>query len=380
METTAIMETNVVEGTNGPSQELVKAAESNVEQILNFDSKDVEGQRNREISIGNLGLELQRESTRKSSFLSSTIGEMENNTSGGDVAGALNSLRGQVDKLNPNKMNLSAGFVQKLMTKVFGVNSPIDKYITKFRSSRSVIDEIVNDLDQGRITLERDNEELMGQRDQLRSVSFKLEDSITVGNLMDGKIENALTTQLKDDALKTTFVQQKLLFPLRQRIMDLSTQLAVTQQGIMTMDTLVDTNKILVQNVNRTMTVTVTALDIAVTLSKALDNQRRVLEATKAVNATTDSLIAGNASKLKNNAVDIVKQATESTLSIDTLAKAFEDINSAMTEIEDFKKDALPKMKDTIGKFGDLSKKAEVKIKEVEASKKLEVSSTLKLS
>ena len=380
METTAIMETNVVEGTNGPSQELVKAAESNVEQILNFDSKDVEGQRNSEISIGNLGLELQRESTRKSSFLSSTIGEMENNTSGGDVAGALNSLRGQVDKLNPNKMNLSAGFVQKLMTKVFGVNSPIDKYITKFRSSRSVIDEIVNDLDQGRITLERDNEELMGQRDQLRSVSFKLEDSITVGNLMDGKIENALTTQLKDDALKTTFVQQKLLFPLRQRIMDLSTQLAVTQQGIMTMDTLVDTNKILVQNVNRTMTVTVTALDIAVTLSKALDNQRRVLEATKAVNATTDSLIAGNASKLKNNAVDIVKQATESTLSIDTLAKAFEDINSAMTEIEDFKKDALPKMKDTIGKFGDLSKKAEVKIKEVEASKKLEVSSTLKLS
>jgi len=380
METTAIMETNVVEGTNGPSQELVKAAESNVEQILNFDSKDVEGQRNSEISIGNLGLELQRESTRKSSFLSSTIGEMENNTSGGDVAGALNSLRGQVDKLNPNKMNLSAGFVQKLMTKVFGVNSPIDKYITKFRSSRSVIDEIVNDLDQGRITLERDNEELMGQRDQLRSVSFKLEDSITVGNLMDGKIENALTTQLKDDALKTTFVQQKLLFPLRQRIMDLSTQLAVTQQGIMTMDTLVDTNKILVQNVNRTMNVTVTALDIAVTLSKALDNQRRVLEATKAVNATTDSLIAGNASKLKNNAVDIVKQATESTLSIDTLAKAFEDINSAMTEIEDFKKDALPKMKDTIGKFGDLSKKAEVKIKEVEASKKLEVSSTLKLS
>ena len=380
MDTQVTTENSAVETTNGVSQELVTAAEANVEQILNFDSKDVEGQRNSEISIGNLGLELQRESTRKSSFLSSTIGEMENNTSGGDVADALNSLRGQVDTLNPNKMNFNVGFVQKMLTKVFGVNSPIDKYVTKFRSSRSVIDEIVNDLDQGRITLERDNEELMGQRDQLRTVSFKLEDSIAVGNLMDGKIEDALTTKMKDDDAKSNFVQQKILFPLRQRIMDLSTQLAVTQQGILTMDTLVDTNKTLVQNVNRTMNVTVTALDIAVTLSKALDNQKRVLEATTAVNAVTDSLIAGNASKLKNNAVDIVKQATESTLNIDVLAKAFDDINSAMTEIEDFKKDALPKMKDTIGKFGDLSKKAESKIKEVEASKKLEGQTTLKLS
>ena len=87
-------------------------------------------------------------------------------------------------------------------------------------------------------------------------------------------------------------IENEWLFPLRQRIQDLQQQLIVNQQGIMAIDLVIRNNVELMRGVDRATNVTVSALQVAVTLALALANQRVTLDKVLAVNETTDKLLA----------------------------------------------------------------------------------------
>jgi uncharacterized protein YaaN involved in tellurite resistance len=69
----------------------------------------------------------------------------------------------------------------------------------------------------------------------------------------------------------------------------------------------------------------------------------------------------------------------ESTLNIESLRTAFNNIYQALDETEEYKKQALPKLKDTINEFNNLSNEADKKIRNMERSKQLENRVDLKL-
>ena len=65
------------------------------------------------------------------------------------------------------------------------------------------------------------------------------------------------------------FVRDELLFTVRQRVMDLQQQLAVTLQGIVATEIIVRNNKELIRGVDRALTVTVSAFRSTSRLSSA---------------------------------------------------------------------------------------------------------------
>jgi uncharacterized protein YaaN involved in tellurite resistance len=102
----------------------------------------------------------------------------------------------------------------------------------------------------------------------------------------------------------------------------------------------------------------VSALQVAVTLALALANQRIVLEKVQAVNETTDKLIGRTAEKLRTQGAEIHKQASGTSLDIETLKKAFVDIKAALDDIARFRQEALPKMAEAIVELDKLSDEA----------------------
>ena len=117
----------------------------------------------------------------------------------------------------------------------------------------------------------------------------------------------------------------------------------VNQQGILAIELVIRNNMELIRGVDRATNVTVSALQVAVTLALALANQKIVLEKIQAVNETTDKLIAGTAERLRTQGAEIHKMAVGHAASTSTtLKKAFVDIRAALDDISRFRQEALP--------------------------------------
>lgn len=200
----------------------------------------------------------------------------------------------------------------------------------------------------------------------MREIILRLEKSIKIGQAMDQKVCYLLDRDLASDDAKKKFVEEELLFPLRQRIMDLQQQLAVNQQGVIAAEIIVRNNKELIRGVHRALNVTVTALEVAVTTALALADQKIVLEKVNALNTTTDNLIAGNARRLKEQGAEIQKQASSTSINVETLELAFADIRSALDDISTFRREALPEMASSIVEMDRLTTDAEKSIKDIE--------------
>ena len=122
----------------------------------------------------------------------------------------------------------------------------------------------------------------------------------------------------------------------------------------------------LIRAVDRAQSVTVSSLRVAVTVAGALYNQKIVLDKVKALNATTESMIASTSRMLKEQGTEIQRQATEATVSPETLKQAFADALGALDDISTYKQEALPRIAQTIQEFKQIAEKGEARLKQME--------------
>ena len=127
----------------------------------------------------------------------------------------------------------------------------------------------------------------------------------------------------------------------------------------------------LARGVDRAVNVTVSALQVAVTLALALANQKIVLSKVQAVNETTDKLIAETAKNLRTQGAEIHKMAAGTQLNIETLKIAFADIRAALEDVAKFRQEALPHMAQAIVELDKLSAEAGKSIANMENAKKV---------
>lgn len=363
----ALGDPTAIQATPETDPELDKQADSLVSRLVSIDPSKSDEAEAGKAAVENMGMALQEQSSHRSDMLKDPIRKMGTRTDdGGPVATALVDLKVQVEELDPGNFDLEAGWFTRLLGRLPGVGTPIKRYFTKFESSQTVIDAIIRSLEDGKEQLERDNVTLLQDQKFMREMTRKLQKAVKLGQLIDQKLSYAIERDLASQPERARFAQEELLFPLRQRIMDLQQQLAVNQQGVVTLEVVMRNNKELIRGVNRAKHVTVNALQVAVTLALALANQKIVLDKVNAVNKTTSDLIANTASRLRQQGAEIHKQSASTALDMEKLKAAFRDIHAALDDISDFRQKALPKMKDTIGEMEQLTDEGEKKIRQME--------------
>jgi uncharacterized protein YaaN involved in tellurite resistance len=124
--------------------------------------------------------------------------------------------------------------------------------------------------------------------------------------------------------------------------------MAVSVQGYLSLDLVKKNNIELVKGVDRASTTTVGALRTAVTVAQAMTNQRLVLGQITALNNTTAGIIDSTSTLLREQTGQIHEQAASSTIPMETLQRAFQNIYDTMDEVDDFKVRALSSMKQTV--------------------------------
>jgi uncharacterized protein YaaN involved in tellurite resistance len=351
--------------------EIEKKAADFVDQLLSFKAGDVTEQTGRKNAVEQMGLDVQKQAAKQSALLRQPINKIATKADeGGNVANALIDLKMKVEELDPGKFDFEPGWFGRTVGMIPGVGNPLKRYFTKFESAQTVIASVMRSLKNGQEELERDNITLVEDQKQMAESGKRLERAIQLGILMDQKIQYKLDREIEASDPKHRFISEELLYPLRQRIMDLQQQLAVSQQGYIATEIIMRNNKELIRGVNRSMSVTISALETAATVAMALANQKIVLDKINAVSQTTSDLISGTAARLKTQGADIHKQASSSQLSIESLKSAFVDLKTAMDDVSNFRINALPQMAQSIIELNKISQEAENTIKKLDEGNK----------
>jgi len=139
-----------------------------------------------------------------------------------------------------------------------------------------------------------------------------------------------------------------MLFYVRQKMQDLTAQLAVSVQGYLSLDVIRRNNLELIRGVDRATTTTISALRTAVIVAQALGDQKLVLDQITTLNTTTSNLIESTSAMLRQQSAAINEGAAASTIDLEKLQAAFDNIYATMDEIDAFKLKALDTMSQTV--------------------------------
>jgi uncharacterized protein YaaN involved in tellurite resistance len=263
------------------------------------------------------------------------------------IGADLTELRRTVESLDPK----GASKPRKLLG-IIPFGNRVDRYFDKYRSSQTHIQKILASLANGKDELLMDNAAIDTERSNLWKTMHKLEQMIHISKSLDKQLEEKANELDATDPAKAKAIRESALFYTRQRTTDLLTQMAVTVQGYLALDLVKKNNVELVKGVDRASTTTVSALRTAVTVASAMTNQKLVLEQIGALNTTTAGMIDSTGELLRTQTSAIHEQAATSTIPLETLQRAFQNIYETMDQIDRFKLEALGNMRQTVETLG----------------------------
>lgn len=349
--------------TETKKQEIALAVEENAKPFLSVDLDSVESRRECVQAVESFGIDSIKKSESKNAILQKRMYQFT--AAGGEtgeVSKGLADLTITMKDLDPSKADfLKHGKFGKLF-------NPVRRYFEKYKTADEEIAAIVKVLDHGRKSLVDDNVTLELEQGGMRQLTKELDQNIEIGMQMDTYLENAVAdmNHTGEDPEKIRFLEEEVLYPLRQRVQDFQQLLVVNQQGIIAMEIIRRNNKELIRSVDRAKLVTVSALRTAVTVAGALYDQKVVLEKVTALNTETNRMIEATGRMLREQGTEIHRQAEESGISVETLTSAFNDALEALEDISTYKQQALPRMKDSIEQFRQLAEEGEKRIAQLE--------------
>ena len=363
VETSLNVEKEKLENSNIKNQ-----ADDNATAIFDSDLDNPNAREQILKPLDNFGLAEMSKSASHNEMLSTRFVDL---TKGGkdadNISEQLMELNKQMKDLDPSKVDFTKkGVIGNLM-------NPVRKYFAKYEKAETAISDIVESLDKSSKVLQNDNTTLLNEENYLREVTTKLLADIELGKQMDASIEaqiqNAEVEGVSPD--KITFVKEEILFPLRQRIMDMQQMIVVNQQGIVSLNVIRRNNKELIRGVFRAKNVTVSALRTGVMVASALYDQKIVMDKINLLNQTTENIIETTSHMLKEQGSEIQKHSAETMISPDVLKAAFAEALQAIEDVSNYKIQALPQMKETIDMFSDMADEGQKVVEKIETNNNL---------
>jgi uncharacterized protein YaaN involved in tellurite resistance len=328
------------------AEKINAAVNAYIDSLTSLEAQSPEFER-KVASISRMGYdEIRRSAEASSRFLDRPLHALKQGpmTQGSQVSGALVALRQQVEELDPSRHLVPRRGLFKRVP--FG--NQVNEYFRRYQSAQHHIEAIVASLYRGQDELLRDNAALEQEKVYLWSLKARLEQYTHMAGVLDESLTRKIASLETKEPEKARTLKEDALFYVRQKRQDLLTQLSVVVQGYLALDLIRKNNLELVKGVERATTTTVSALRTAVIAALALTNQKLVLDQITALNTTTGNIIESTSQMLRQQTLEIAHQAANSTVSIEKLQAAFNNIYATIDTIDTFKLAALDSMRRTI--------------------------------
>jgi uncharacterized protein YaaN involved in tellurite resistance len=269
---------------------------------------------------------------------------------GGDaqtrVATTLNELRNTITDLDPNRADLTG--VKKILKWIPG-GDKIQRYFQKYESAQTQLNAIIKSLESGQDDLRKDNAAIETEKSNMWTTMGKLSEYNQLAAALDTAVTNKVAElEAAGNTEAGNALKSDALFAIRQRRQDIMTQMAVSVQGYMALDLVRKNNIELIKGVDRAQTTTISALRTAVIVSQALARQKLVLDQITALNTTTSNLIESTSQQLRVQGAQINEQASSTTIDIQKLQAAFDNVFQTMDALDTFRAQAVDSMAQTV--------------------------------
>jgi uncharacterized protein YaaN involved in tellurite resistance len=269
---------------------------------------------------------------------------------GGDaqtrVAGTLSELRATISELDPNRADLTGA--RKALKWLPG-GDRLQKYFQKYESAQTQLNAIIKSLESGQDDLRKDNAAIETEKSNMWTTMGKLSEYNELAAALDEAVTNKVAElEAAGNTEAATALKSDALFAIRQRRQDIMTQMAVSVQGYMALDLVRKNNIELVKGVDRAQTTTISALRTAVIVSQALSRQKLVLDQITALNTTTSAMIEATSNQLRVQGAEINQQAASSTIDVQKLQVAFDNVFQTMDALDTFRAQAVDSMSQTV--------------------------------
>jgi uncharacterized protein YaaN involved in tellurite resistance len=262
-----------------------------------------------------------------------------------NISNSLVKLRRTVEDLDPTQQGL---FGKRHLWGTLPFGNTLRDYFHKYESSQKNLDAIIQSLYAGQDELQKDDASLEEEKANVWSIKGRLEQYIYMATALDQQVSARIAPLQSTDPDRAKELQTDVLFYVRQKRQDLLTQLAVNTQGYLAMNLVEQNNRELIKGVDRATTTTVSALRTAIIVAQALANQKLVLNQINALNTTTSNLIESTSEMLKQQSGQVYQQAADSTIQLEKLQTAFNNIYQSIDAIDTYKVQALDNMQKTV--------------------------------
>lgn len=283
-------------------------------------------------------------STSESSnrMLNRPVGDAEKGSPQARVGKSLTDLRVTITDLDPNRADLTG--VKRVLKWLPG-GRKIENYFAKYQSAEEHLNAIIRSLASGQDELRKDNSAIEVERADLWQ---GLQD-LAEYNALASALDEALVAEIEKrrdsgDVDGARAIESDALFAVRQRHQDIMTQMAVATQGYLALDVVRKNNLELIKGVDRAQTTTISALRTAIIVSQALSQQKLVLQQIDALNGTTSNMIEQTSATLREQGAQINQQAASTTVEVEKLQNAFNNVFATMDAIDSFRSEAKDSM------------------------------------
>lgn len=344
--------------------EMQRMAEEQVKELLSTDLSGMEGRHSISGVVDGFGKELMERSSKRNALLETRIGELSKaGDEQGTIAKSLLDLDRELRKLDPSALDFVGG--KGLLGKIM---NPMRDYFKQYEKSNKFLSETLERLDKGKNMLLNDNTTLEIEQDDLRKLTLGLGKKIELATAMDAALEAEIEKARAEgmDEEKVKFIEEEVLFPMRQRVADLQQMQAVNYQGYFAMEITRKNNKELIRAVDRAKELTMSALRTAIMVAASLYHQKIVLDCVDKVKQTTTDMIQATAKMMKDQGTQIQQQAMETGISPEALKQAYRDTFDALDSIAEYKHQALPKLKAAMMEFKEMAKEGERRVRRME--------------
>lgn len=257
---------------------------------------------------------------------------------------AISEMRSLFEELNPAR----AGDLFSVK-KVFGIKLPFgDKlagYLRKYESAGGQIGklheqvlEAKDEVGKGVAELGNIRQTLWAALENLGAVEYFVEK-------LDGKLSAEVESLKLTDPHRAKAMEQEVLFYVRQNLGDVLAAKALTINAYNVCGELRKTGRETMNGCDRTATLGMAALTIAVTLARATGVQMKTMEMLVGSKKSIEDLINWTGTALNEHVQKTVEFSSNPLMGVQTLQNMFDQTFAAMDTMDNFRSQALVSMK-----------------------------------
>lgn len=274
----------------------------------------------------------------------------------------LNKLKKIMDNFNQKDFTKNQGFFEKLFS---NAKAQIDKIIKKYHAMGADIDKITATLMTYQDEILRSNKQLDDMFNENVKYYEELTKYILAGEAAIDELKNSIIPEMEqncnndqDKMYEMNVTQMKQVQnALEQRVYDLKLSQTVALQTMPSLRMIQVGNYNLMRKINSAFIVTLPVFKNCLVQALQLKRQSLQSQALEALDKTTNEMILRNAQNTADQSIKTAMLANNSSIEVETLQKAWNEIMRGVTETQKVQDEASQKRIEGTRQLEDLNRR-----------------------